>query len=71
MTVILVVVLLVVVAGAAVLLFARGGDKPRYERLGAPPEAHPDPLIRTDSRRGDSPAGTDLDKPGGREHGGE
>ena len=70
MTVILVVVLLVVVAGAAVLLFARG-DKPRYERLGAPPEAHPDPLIRTDSRRGDSPAGTDLDKPGGREHGGE
>ena len=65
-----VAVLLVVVGGAllGLLLTLRRRDKLRYEPLGAPPEPHTDPLIRTESRRRDSPGGTDLDVRGGREH---
>jgi hypothetical protein len=66
----LIVVAIVVVAAVVGLVLAtRSSAKPKYESLGAPPEAHDDPLIRTESRRHDTPAGADIDRPGGREHG--
>jgi hypothetical protein len=72
MTGLLIVVVLVLAAGAViglVLALRTGGDTPRYEPLGAPPEPHSDPLIRAESRHRDTPAGADLDVPGGRDHG--
>jgi hypothetical protein len=72
MTGLLLVVVLVLAVGALVglvLALRTGGKKPRFESLGAPPEPHTDPLIRTESRHHDTPAGADLDVPGGRDHG--
>ena len=66
---ILIVVLLVVGAVVGLVLALRGGSGPKYESLGAPAEQHSDPLIRTESRHFDTPAGADLDVRGGREHG--
>lgn len=72
MTVLLLIVVLLVVAAVVGLVLAlRGGGAPKYESLGAPPEPHSDPLIRTESRHRDTPAGADLDVPGGREHPGD
>jgi hypothetical protein len=66
----LIVVAIVVVAAVVGLVLAtRSSGRPKYESLGAPPEPHDDPLIRTESRRHDTPAGADLDLPGGRDHG--
>ena len=45
------------------------GRKPRSEFLGAPPGDASPPLIRPESRHHDTPAGADLETPGGREHG--
>ncbi|HEX5985223.1 MAG TPA: hypothetical protein VFY86_01790 [Nocardioides sp.] len=66
----LIVVAIVAVAAVLGLVLAiRSSAKPRYESLGAPPEPHDGPLIRTESRHHDTPAGADLDLRGGREHG--
>jgi hypothetical protein len=68
--VIAVIGVLIAVAIAAVL--ARRGastPKPRSEFLGAPPGEASQPLIRPESRHHDTPAGADLETPGGREHG--
>jgi hypothetical protein len=71
MTGLLLIVVLVLAAGAVigiVLALRTGGAKPRFESLGAPADPHADPLIRTESRHHDTPAGADLDVPGGRDH---
>jgi hypothetical protein len=64
------VLIALVIAGA---LARRGGSgstrKPRSEFLGAPPGEASQPLIRPESRHHDTPAGADLETPGGREHG--
>jgi hypothetical protein len=72
MTGLLIVVVLVLAVGALVglvLALRTGGSKPKFEALGAPPGSQTDPLIRTESRRHDTPAGADLDVHGGRDHG--
>ena len=66
MTVLIVSVVAVVVVGAGLLLLRSSG--PRHESLGATQSDGADPLIRTESRHHDTPAGADLQTPGGREH---
>lgn len=69
-TIVLVVAIAVLVALVAVVAVSRRGTRGRVrpEPLGAPPGAREEPLIRPESRHHDTPAGADLDTPGGREH---
>ncbi len=61
---------LIVSAVAVALAWRSSGSKfPSDETLRHPSPGHAEPLIREQSRHRDTPAGADLDKPGGREHG--
>jgi hypothetical protein len=71
-SVLVIAVIGVLIALAIALAVARrgaSGRKPRSEFLGAPPGETSQPFIRPESRHHDTPAGADLDTPGGREHG--
>jgi hypothetical protein len=62
-------ILIALVIAGRLALSGPAGRKPKGEFLGAPPGEASAPLIRPESRHHDTPAGADLDTPGGREHG--
>ncbi len=64
----IVTILVLALIIGAVLVMRGGVGKPRHESLGATQSDGADPLIRHQSRHRDTPAGADIDQPGGREH---
>jgi len=63
------IIAIVVVALVGVLVVVlRGRGGPKDESLGAPHQQSADPLIRAESRHHDTPAASDVEQRGGREH---
>ena len=73
MTTLILIIFVVLIAAlvAVVMVRPRGRRAPRLrdEPLGNPHATTPDPVVRTESRHRDTPAGSDLDQHGGRHDG--